>query len=377
MDINNITGVVLAKSLIKYADVAVDVALTAPALSLVSPTPTATTAAMSSSSVAYLGSLDTISSPESSPPVPAPAAAVAPVPVPPPADGASSADTARRKRRADLLFGDGEPATVFRSLLALESTLVRDDDCLEPAYFIPESMSVWVALEAMRRRRCHLAVVVDEYGGTAGIVTLEDIIEEIVGEIYDEQDAVDGVDSTDRALIRVLGFEQNGDAATYAIRGEAALGDVRDVLFVEDESSSANSQNYQQQQQQQQRSGEDEEEEDGDSERTDAQREEQEQGRQQQRDQRGKQQQRERENSSSQNSKQQDPSVKQRPLDEGPFDCVTLSGFLCAVHGEIPSQGDVIIDSGVVFTVVEADERRVREVHASRPQPVEQLAEMS
>ena len=61
-------------------------------------------------------------------------------------------------------------------------------DIMDPAYYVPESMNVWNALEEMRLRRIHMAIVVDEYGGTAGLITLEDILEEVIGEIYDEDD---------------------------------------------------------------------------------------------------------------------------------------------------------------------------------------------
>ena len=55
-------------------------------------------------------------------------------------------------------------------------------------FFVPESMDVSVLLETMQKNRSQLAIVVDEYGGTAGMVTIEDIVEEIVGEIQDEFD---------------------------------------------------------------------------------------------------------------------------------------------------------------------------------------------
>jgi putative hemolysin len=62
-------------------------------------------------------------------------------------------------------------------------------DILRPAYFIPETKRVDELLQDLQQRKVHMAIVVDEYGGTAGLVTIEDLIEEIVGEIQDEYDA--------------------------------------------------------------------------------------------------------------------------------------------------------------------------------------------
>lgn len=59
-----------------------------------------------------------------------------------------------------------------------------------PVVFIPETMKLPVILKKMQTTKTHMAVVIDEYGGLAGIVTLEDILEELVGEIYDEHDTV-------------------------------------------------------------------------------------------------------------------------------------------------------------------------------------------
>nr|WP_218849250.1 hemolysin family protein [Nocardioides perillae] len=64
----------------------------------------------------------------------------------------------------------------------------RIDTVMRPAYFVPDSKPVDGLLSEMQARRQHVAVVVDEYGGTAGLVTIEDVLEEIVGEITDEYD---------------------------------------------------------------------------------------------------------------------------------------------------------------------------------------------
>src|ERR1019366_1902142 len=60
---------------------------------------------------------------------------------------------------------------------------------VRPIKFLPISKTVLSALSEMRRERAHMAIVADEYGGTAGIVTLEDLVEELIGDIRDEYDS--------------------------------------------------------------------------------------------------------------------------------------------------------------------------------------------
>ena len=62
---------------------------------------------------------------------------------------------------------------------------------LRPAYFVPESKKISELLRDLVERKTAIAIVIDEYGGTAGLITLEDILEEIVGEIYDEYDRLE------------------------------------------------------------------------------------------------------------------------------------------------------------------------------------------
>ena len=82
------------------------------------------------------------------------------------------------------------------------------EDSMRPAVFIPESKRLNVLLREFRENRNHMAIVVDEYGGVAGLVTIEDVLEQIVGEIDDEHD------NEESSLIRRLG---NGEYTVKAI----------------------------------------------------------------------------------------------------------------------------------------------------------------
>lgn len=88
---------------------------------------------------------------------------------------------------------------------------------LRPAFFQFESISSYKLLTDLKKYKSSLAILVDEYGGTSGIVTIEDIVEEIVGEIDDEYDEV-------KAPVRKISPD------IYSVRGDMDIEDVNDVL---------------------------------------------------------------------------------------------------------------------------------------------------
>jgi CBS domain containing-hemolysin-like protein len=84
-------------------------------------------------------------------------------------------------------------------------------ECMRPAYFVPESKSVRELLEEMQKAKVQIAMVIDEYGGLAGLVTVEDIIEEILGEIEDEDE-----DDTSEEIIQ-------SEDGSYLIDGKTEI----------------------------------------------------------------------------------------------------------------------------------------------------------
>jgi putative hemolysin len=103
-----------------------------------------------------------------------------------------------------------------KDLLPFVTGLPADFDLrayLHPPYFVPESKRADALLQEFRAKRLHIAIVVDEYGGTAGLVSLEDLLEELVGEIADE------FDEPERLIQRV-------DATTFRVAGKLQIDEL-------------------------------------------------------------------------------------------------------------------------------------------------------
>jgi len=149
----------------------------------------------------------------------------------------------------------------------LATTTVSDVALMDEPQIIPETVNILEVLRKMRETKNHMAIVVDEYGGTAGIVTFEDLIEEITGEIYDETDLVEAKE--------IVELKNN----QYRIQGSANLEDVAEELKV--------------------------------------------------------------------------------LLDDENGDYDTIAGFIIAQLGVIPKVGTKLTHENIVFTVEEADERRI------------------
>lgn len=98
----------------------------------------------------------------------------------------------------------------------------RWQSLIRPPYFVPETKKIDDLLREFQENKVHIAIVVDEYGGTSGIITLEDILEEIVGEINDEYD------EEEKSYTRI-------NANTYVFEGKTLLSDFFKILELDDE----------------------------------------------------------------------------------------------------------------------------------------------
>ncbi len=110
-----------------------------------------------------------------------------------------------------------------KDLLKFWSKPLGESDVLQvlrKPYYIPETKNIHILLHELKQHKHHMAIVIDEYGGTSGLVTLEDLIEEIVGEIHDEHDSREG---------RIVAVE-NG---FYLLEGRVEIEEVEEHFEVE------------------------------------------------------------------------------------------------------------------------------------------------
>ena len=105
-------------------------------------------------------------------------------------------------------------------LLSKQNKNSKIKNIIKDALFIPETKPVNELFAELRKNRKQIAIVVDEYGGTSGLVTMEDILEEIVGEIYDEYDEVEDI-------------YQEIDENTFLLSGSMAIYEVENLLDIE------------------------------------------------------------------------------------------------------------------------------------------------
>jgi CBS domain containing-hemolysin-like protein len=109
----------------------------------------------------------------------------------------------------DRIIGMIHLKDVFARMVAGEAPPEDITDLIREPLYVPESMGMPDLLAQMRASRTHLAIVVDEFGGTEGVITIEDVVEEIVGEIEDEHD-----EASEGALVQVEDGVWDADART-------------------------------------------------------------------------------------------------------------------------------------------------------------------
>jgi CBS domain containing-hemolysin-like protein len=151
---------------------------------------------------------------------------------------------------------------------------------LRPPYFIPEAKNLEQLLQEFRKRRVHMAIVIDEYGGTSGLVTIEDLLEQIVGDIQDEYDL------EEEWLVA-------GDDGSVTVDGRLPIEEFEAYFHL--------------------------------------------------------------------------------PVERDKFD--TVAGLIVHLAGRIPASGDQLENNHFIFTVIEADQRKVNSVRIMRKPPIEENKE--
>ncbi len=123
------------------------------------------------------------------------------------------------KDSIDTIIGTIHEKDFFNAYLSGKKGI---DGILQSAYYTTEHAKISDLLRSLQKKKVHIAVVLDEYGGTLGLVTLEDILEELVGEIYDEHD-------------EVIDYFKKLDDKTYIVDGRASLSEAFELFGIEEE----------------------------------------------------------------------------------------------------------------------------------------------
>jgi len=124
------------------------------------------------------------------------------------------------RENRDNIVGIIHAKDLLRAFHSEDNTASTAADIMRPALFIPETKNVYDMLQDFKDKRIHLAIALDEYGGTSGLVTLEDVLEEIVGEIEDEYDKQEPAD------IQIL------DDRTALVSGRATLENLAEEVGI-------------------------------------------------------------------------------------------------------------------------------------------------
>jgi putative hemolysin len=112
---------------------------------------------------------------------------------------------------------------IFAVLRKNESENIDIREILRPVHFVPETKNIDILFRELQKSKNHMAILIDEYGGFSGIVTIEDLIEEVMGNIFDEYD--EDFESSE--------YIQKVDSNTYIANGMVSIDEINETLDVE------------------------------------------------------------------------------------------------------------------------------------------------
>ncbi|MFC1809273.1 hemolysin family protein [Candidatus Omnitrophota bacterium] len=122
--------------------------------------------------------------------------------------------------KIDNIVGILYAKDVLKEVVANQGKLTSIEKIMRPAYFVPETKNISDLLQELKAKKVHLAIVIDEYGGISGLVTMEDLIEEIIGEVQDEYD---------NEKERIIPLDEN----TWEVNAKTTIDDINESLELE------------------------------------------------------------------------------------------------------------------------------------------------